>query len=282
MSRAQPHNMILAWSNCISASTLTGSWTGINNLKSWYLGEEAVSTTAGAGPHVITATWTAEQAVDLVMLKGHNLLESGTTVRVQLYNGSTLIFDSGAMDAYVPAPIGYIPWGDNRFWGHMMGPWDRCWGLVLDELLWITKAVVTLSGAGIDGVAISLPILYVGPSWQAQANCDRGAATGVHGPGDIQGGDYGVPLADDDPLPRTFAATLSHLTEGEVRGRMRELLAHTGRGRLPFLTLPEPGTAFGIMTQTLLAWMPDVPRVVRSTTTAGEFTTDLDLREWLA
>ncbi|MFV3126127.1 hypothetical protein [Niveispirillum sp. KHB5.9] len=282
MTRPLPHNAILAWSNCLPAATLTGSWTGINNLKTWFLGEEAVTGTAGAGPHVITATWAAEQAIDLVMILGHNLLEDGTTIRVQLYNGATLIHDSTAMPAYVPAPIGYIPWGDNRFWGHMLGPWDRRWGLVLDELLWITKAVITITAAGLDGVAVSLPILYVGPSWQVQANYDRGSAAGLHGAADVQGADFGVPQPDDDPMPRTFNCTLSHLTEGEVRARLRELLAHTGRGKLPFLLLPEPGDAFGIMTQTMLAFLPDTPRVVRSTTRKDEFVMDLDAREWLA
>lgn len=282
MTRALPHNAILAWQNSVGTATLTGSWTGLNNLKTWYLGEEAVSTTAGAGPHVITATWSTEQMVDLIVVLGHNLLEDGTTVRVQLYNGTTLVFDSGPVDAYAPAPIGTIPWGDSRFWGHMLGPWDRRWGLVLDELLEITKAVVMLSGAGLDGQAVALPILYVGPSWQVEANYDRGSAAGWHGTGEIQGADEGVPLPADDPLPRSWSGSLSHLTAGEIRGRWRELWAHTGTGRVPFMWLPEPGDPFGIQTATMLAWFPEPPRLQRSATMADEFVMELDLREWLA
>lgn len=282
MTRALPHNMILAWQNCLPTATLAGSWDGINNLKTWNLGEEAVSTVSGSGARTITATWAQDQLIDLIMVYGHNLAEDGTSIRAQLHLGASLVWDSGVTDAYVPAPLGYIPWGDTRFWGHMLGPWDRRWGVVLDGLVLANKLTITLTGATLDGEDLAVPILYAGPSWQVQANYDRGARVGRHAPAEVQGADRGVPMPDEDPDPRTWDGTLSHLTAGEVSVQLRELLAHTRRGKAPFLALPEPGTAFGIMTQTLLAFLPDVPAVTRSTSVSGEFVCELSMREWLA
>jgi hypothetical protein len=282
MARQFPHNMILGWQNCVTAAaTITGNWANGAGLRSWYLGDEAVSQASGTGPHSLSVSWAAPQPMDLVMLYGHTLAED-SSVRITLYNKGSMVADSGTMPAYVPAPIGYIPWGDSRFWGHMLGPWDRRWGWVLDGLVWADRLDVTLTGSGFDGGAVALPIFYAGPSWQVSANYDYGSAWGQYAAAEVQGADWGSPLADGDVEPRFFTGTLSHLSEGEVRGRLRELLMHTARGKAPFLALPEPGSAFGIMTQTLLGFLPDLPSVQRSASVRDEWVCELNIREWLA
>lgn len=300
MTRPSPHNAIFAWQNCVTGTApnnlaaetfddaLSGGpgwrgWVQPYNMATWLLGQEAVSRTAAGTEHRIVQAWDTAQPVDLVAVVGHNIViadDSTIRVRVTTEDGEV---DSGPLPAYPPAPLGYIPWGDSRFWGHLLvGPWDRRFVFVLDELVFATAVTIEITGAGQDGQALAIPIVYAGPSWQVGQNYDKGSGSGPHAVGDLQGADYGTPLAEADVAPRVWTGRFGHLTEGEVRARLAELLAHTGRGRLPFLALMEPGTDYGLMTQTLLAFLPEAPLVRKSTAVAGEYDLELELREWLA
>jgi hypothetical protein len=102
-------NIILAWNNQIDNATLTSDVTflaalPLNNLKTTPLSK--VARTDSEPDCVITATFAALKSIGCVMLCNHNLSRLGTA-RIKLYNGVTLLEDSGVCYVY-PAKSGAV------------------------------------------------------------------------------------------------------------------------------------------------------------------------------
>jgi hypothetical protein len=257
-------NLVLAARNRIEEATLTGgAWTALENLKTFFLGQTASSTTLDAEQTWIEASWPTSQVVDLVAICGHNLTVDGQ-VRLRLWLGDQQVYDSGTVNIWPAWPFGTIPFGDPRWWGHQMIAEDiegyhGYWLAVMPELTVVDRLRLDVLNPLNPRGFIDLPLIFAGPALQVSANYDPSDGWGWQESGDVDLAEFGTPITGDDEDPRVFRCQLSHLPHDEALAGLGELMRYCGRGRRPVLVVPDPGDLYHLHRRSFLGFFPRRP-----------------------
>jgi hypothetical protein len=282
--RPEPRNLVLAWRNRLADAVLTGgSWTGLDNLKTHYIGQTASSTSLDPEDTQFTATWSEPQVGDLAALLYHNLSVTGV-VRMLFSRDGEPVFDTTS-DAWPAWPFGTIPFGDPRWWLHRpvaedIEGFSGQWAQLLPQLTIWDQLQVWITDPDNEQGFVDLPYLFAGPALQVSVNYDRSDVWGYQEADAPDLADYGTPVGSDDQDPRVFKCTLSHMPHDEALAGLGSLMAYAGRGRRPFVVLPDPGDTYNMHRRVKLGFWPRRPELetVRRATRRAS----LEIWEWLA
>lgn len=278
-------NLVLAWRNLLGGAQLTfpapvpaqpARWESVEHLSNWFRARSAL---VRAGSQPLTASWATPQLFDLVALPWHTL-PAGATFDLTFSMGGAVVYTSGTLPAWPDMPWGTVDFGDPSWWGHMTDPEQQGeWDGFARHLLPHTVLADTLTMVVTTPDDARLPLWYAGPAVQVTDNYEFGATEGWAGVGDAEGAELGVPLGGTmAPEPRTLRLRLPKLTDEECLLGLTDLVRICGRGRQPFLVLPDPGEDWSQARRSMVAFLralPDLEKVRR-----GFRAVSLDMVEW--
>jgi len=183
-------NAIIAYQNRIDESTFAayGSWEAslpLNNLKTRTLSKLARSTDATNASTKFRFSLAKARIIGTVAIINHNL-STNAQWRYRVYSDSgytTLVYDSGLLEAWPTMPVGYFEWEDDGFWNMRTPEEDR--ELFTATTIHVPSTVVIdqyyqvefFDDTNTDGY-VQLGRVFVGKKYQPTINMALGASVG--------------------------------------------------------------------------------------------------------
>lgn len=242
---------LLCYPNRVPESTLSGgSWGGtLNNAKTRYTSNLAVSTDTLEASTSITVVFPTDRFVKVVSIYNHNLTDQAT-YSVELYDGAdTLLYDPGTLEAW---PTTYLPeqleWEYDNFWSCRPSEEDiqfipKVSLHVLDSAVFCKKMVISISDVGNPDTFISLGKLIACPQWQPIRNMIYGAALGWEDISGVSQSLGGTEFFSQKPKYRTASFRIDNLSEEEGTNKALGMQSQLGvSGEVFFVFDPDAQT----------------------------------------
>ncbi len=220
-------NTIIGYQNRIDAATFGayGSWAAalpLTNIQNRQLARKARSTDVLNASTKLRFALGQSRIIGSVAIVSHNLT-SLATWRYTAYSDSgytTLVYDSGIIDAWPLMPFGTYEWEDSRFWDLQLSP---------EEVALFTKSIVYVPTGTNDAQYyqieffddtnpagyIELGRIFVGAIYQPAINMSLGASIGSETNTIVEAAISGAEYFDRRTSSRVARFTLDHLDYNE-------------------------------------------------------------------
>lgn len=175
----------------------------------------------------ITAAWADPQALDSVALMTSNLT-SAATWRIRAFDAAVMLYDSSAVLACPPRPLGELDWGYRP-----LGVNAFAFGMAAQSVLWVaervlaTSVVIDIDDATNPAGYIEASRLVIGERWEPEYNMSWGAQLTFEERGSQSRADDGTLRSEPGAVSRTLEFSLDWLKELD-RAAFAEITRYLG------------------------------------------------------